>query len=79
MPVRQVFGAAGAGISPEIFLSCPDVLWPGQACAGMIRLAAAPPGLLMLRIEHRWLGFSVGQVAIVVSGAILPPLPTHRR
>jgi uncharacterized protein YfaT (DUF1175 family) len=53
MSVRQVFGAAGAGILPEIFLSCPDVLWPGQACAGMIRLAAAPPGLLMLRIEHR--------------------------
>jgi hypothetical protein len=55
VPVGRVFSAAGAGISPEIFLSCPDVLLPGQACAEMIRLAAAP------------------------SGAIVPPLPTHRR
>jgi hypothetical protein len=45
----------------------------------MIRLAAAPPGPLMLRVERRWLGLSVGQVEIVVPGAVLPPPRTHRR
>jgi len=79
VPLGRVSGSAGAGVSPEIALSCPDVLWPGQACAGMIRLAAAPPGPLMLRVERRWFGLSVGQAEILVPGVVPPPPPARRR
>jgi hypothetical protein len=73
VPLGRLSARAGEGVSPEISLSCPPLLWPGQDCAGEVRLVDTPPGPLMLRLERRWMGLSVGQTELIVPGAASPP------
>jgi hypothetical protein len=77
VPIGLLSARAGEGVSPEISLSCPALLRPGRDCAGEIRLVGAPSGPLMLRLERRWMGLSVGQAEIIVPGAA--SLPSRRR
>lgn len=77
-PVGRLEASAGAGVATEVRLDCPGILWPGQACAGVVGLAEAPPGPLVVRIDRRWAGLLVGAADVVVPGAV-PPSPSLRR